>query len=41
MFPSFVYAFITLETAALDTPNEVPILVTDDAAKRAPQICPF
>ena len=41
VFPWFVYAVITLETAALlDTPNKVANLVTDSPAKRAPTICP-
>ena len=31
-----VYVTITLEAAALDTPNKVAVLVTDAAAKRAP-----
>jgi len=34
-----VYFIITLETAALDTPNKVAVLVTDAAAKCAPTIC--
>jgi len=34
-----VYFVITLETAALVTPNKVAILVTDAAAKHAPTIC--
>ena len=41
VFPRFVYAVITLETAVLDTHNRVAILVTDAAAKHAPTICPF
>jgi hypothetical protein len=36
-----VYASITLETAALDTPNKVAILVTDAPAKSAPTTCPL
>jgi hypothetical protein len=32
---------ITLETAALDTPNKEAILVTDAPAKCAPTICPL
>jgi hypothetical protein len=32
-----VYAVLTLKTAAIDTPNKVTILVTDDPAKRAPK----
>jgi len=31
-----LYVITTLETAALDTPNKVAILVTDAPAKRAP-----
>jgi len=33
-----VYAIITLETAAVDTPNEVAVLVTDAPAKHAQTI---
>jgi len=36
-----VYVAITLETAALDRPNKVAILVTDAPAKRAPTFCPL
>jgi len=36
-----MYVVITLETAALDTPNKVAILVTDAPAKRATRICPL
>jgi len=36
-----VRAIITLETAALDTPNKVAVLVTDAPAKRTPTICPL
>ena len=36
-----VYAIITLENAALDTPIKVAVLVTDAPAKRAPTICPL
>jgi len=36
-----MYVVITLETAALDTPNKVAILVTDVPVKRAPTICPL
>jgi hypothetical protein len=32
------YAAITLETVALDTPNNVAVFVTDASAKRAPTI---
>ena len=35
-----MYAIITLETAALDTPNKVAVLVTDAPAKCAPTMCP-
>ena len=34
-------AIITLETAALDTPNKVAVLVTAAPAKHAPTICPL
>jgi len=34
--PSFVYAVITVETTALDTPNKVAVLFTDAAGRRAP-----
>jgi len=33
-----LHVVITLETAALDTPNKVAVLVTDAPAKRAPTI---
>ena len=36
-----VYVAITLETAALDRPNKVAILVTDAPAKQAPTLCPL
>ena len=36
-----VYAVITLETAALDTPNEVAVLVTDAPTKCSPTVCPL
>jgi hypothetical protein len=36
-----MYADITLETVALDTPNNVAVFITDVAAKRAPTICPL
>jgi hypothetical protein len=36
VFPWFMYADITLETVALDTPNNVAIFITDAPAKRAP-----
>jgi len=41
VIPWFVYAVITLETVALNTPNKVAILVTDAPAKCAPTICPL
>jgi len=41
VFPWLVYAVITMETAAMDTPNKVAVLVIDAPAKRAPIICPF
>ena len=41
VLPWFVYAIVTLETAVLDTPNKVAVLVTDAAAKRIPTICPL
>jgi len=34
-----VYAIITLETADLDMPNKVAVLVTDAPAKGAPTMC--
>jgi hypothetical protein len=37
-FPWFVYADITLETAALDAPNNVTVFITDVPAKCAPTI---
>ena len=36
-----MYAIITLETAALGTPNKVAVLVTDAPAKYAQTICPL
>jgi hypothetical protein len=36
-----VYAAITVETVALDTPKNVTGFVTDAPAKRAPTICPL
>jgi hypothetical protein len=41
VFPWFVYADITLETVALDTPSRVAVSVTDAIAKRLPTICPL
>jgi len=37
----FVYVIITLETAAVDTPNKVAVFVTDAPAKCAPTIWPL
>jgi hypothetical protein len=39
VFPWFVYADITLESGALDTPNNAAVFITDTPAKRAPTIC--
>jgi len=36
-----MYAIITLETAAVETPNKVTVLVTDAPPKHAPTICPL
>jgi hypothetical protein len=36
-----VNADTTLETVALDTPNNVAVCVTDAPVKRAPSICPL
>jgi hypothetical protein len=36
-----MYADITLETVALDTPNNAAVFVTDAPAKRAPMIYPL
>ena len=36
-----MYAVITLETAALDTPNKAVVLVADGPAKHAPTIRPL
>ena len=41
VLPCFVYVIITLETAALLTPNKVAVLVTEAPAKRTPTICPL
>jgi putative cell wall-binding protein len=41
VFPWFVYAHITLETIALDTPNNVAVFIIGGPAKRAPTICPI
>jgi hypothetical protein len=39
--PWFVHADINLETATLNTRNNVPDFVTDAPAKCAPIICPL
>jgi hypothetical protein len=36
-----VYADITLESVALDTPNNVAVVITDAPAKRAQTRCPL
>jgi hypothetical protein len=41
VFKWSVYAVITLETAALYTPNKVAVLVTDVPAKRTPTVPPL
>ena len=41
VLPWLVYVIITLETAALNTPNKVAILVTDAPAKCTPTIRPL
>jgi hypothetical protein len=41
VFPWFVYADITLETVALDTPNNVSVYVTHAPSKRTLIICPL
>ena len=41
VLPCFMYVIITLETAALGTPNKVAVLVTDAPAKCAPTIWPL
>jgi hypothetical protein len=41
VFPLLLYADITLESVALDTPNNVAVSVTDATAKQASTICPF
>jgi hypothetical protein len=38
IFPWFIYANITYETVALDTPNNVAVFVTDAPEKRTPTI---
>jgi hypothetical protein len=39
VFLWFVYANITLETVALDTPNNVAVFITAAPAKRALTVC--
>jgi hypothetical protein len=41
VFPWFVYAYVTLETVALDAPNDVTVFITEAPAKRALTICPL
>jgi hypothetical protein len=41
IFPWFMYADITLETVAIDTPTNAGVFVTDAPAKWAPTICPL
>ena len=41
VLPWCVHVIITLETAALDTPNKVAVLVTDAPTKCTPTICPL
>jgi hypothetical protein len=41
VFPRFVYADVSLETVALNTPNNVAVFATNAAAKRAPTFCPL
>jgi hypothetical protein len=41
VFPWFMYADVTLETVALDTPNNLAVFVTDVPANRVPTICPL
>jgi hypothetical protein len=41
VFLRFVYSDVTLETVAIDTPNNVAVFVADAPAKRAPTICPL
>jgi hypothetical protein len=38
-FHNSCYVDISLQTVALDTPNDVAVFVTDAPAKRAPTIC--
>jgi hypothetical protein len=38
VFPQFMYANITLEIVALDTPNNVAVFITDAPAKHTPMI---
>lgn len=39
--PSWMYADVTLDTVALDTPQRSAALVTDAPERRAPTICPL
>ena len=41
VLPWFVYAVITLETASLDTPNNVPVFFRDAPVKQATSVCPL
>jgi len=41
VFPWFVYVVITLETAALDTPSKMAVLVVYAPVKSKPTICPL
>jgi hypothetical protein len=41
VFPWFMYINITLETVALDSPNNVAVFVTHAPAKHTPTMCPL
>jgi hypothetical protein len=41
VFPRVLYADITLETVALDTPNNMAVFIRDAPTKRKPTICPL
>jgi hypothetical protein len=41
VFPWFIYADITLETVALDTHNNVSVVITDASTKHTLTICPL
>jgi hypothetical protein len=41
ILPRSVYDVLTLETAALDTPNKVADFIAVSPAKRAPAVCPL